>query len=335
MHKHAQMMKAQVGIFTHLGDAHAKNFNSLSEKLMEKLKLFEHAETIIFPSDNDLVYARICELYPTKELISWGKKKHSDYKYRAQLEKGKCHIEINKGRSSLHFFIAFTDEASIKNAVSCIVCSLKLGLSRAQIQHGLENLQIVELRMEKRRGINNCEIILDAYNADINSLQIALDELAKHNKSKKKSLILSTFDENKENPLELIAKWHRINPLYKLLLVGKHEVPKSIQTISESFNTSSELLKKIPEITFEKEIVLIKGSRRFKLEKVAASLAEKSNQTLFEVNLNALENNLNIFRSKLAPKTKIMIMVKAFAYGNGGSEIGQFLSQNIKFITTL
>ena len=333
MHKHAQMMKAQVGIFTHLGDAHAKNFNSLSEKLMEKLKLFEHAETIIFPSDNDLVYARICELYPTKELISWGKKKHSDYKYRAQLEKGKCHIEINKGHSSLHFFIAFTDEASIKNAVSCIVCSLKLGLSRAQIQHGLENLQIVELRMEKRRGINNCEIILDAYNADINSLQIALDELAKHNKSKKKSLILSTFDENKENPLELIAKWHRINSLYKLLLVGKHEVPKSIQTISESFNTSSELLKKIPEITFEKEIVLIKGSRRFKLEKVAASLAEKSNQTLFEVNLNALENNLNIFRSKLAPKTKIMIMVKAFAYGNGGSEIGQFLSQkNIDYL---
>ncbi|MGE4514697.1 MAG: alanine racemase, partial [Chryseobacterium sp.] len=44
-----------------------------------------------------------------------------------------------------------------------------------------------------------------------------------------------------------------------------------------------------------------------------------------EVNLNALVENLNYFRSKLKPETKVMSMVKAFAYGSGSVEVARTL----------
>ena len=62
-------------------------------------------------------------------------------------------------------------------------------------------------------------------------------------------------------------------------------------------------------------------------------LQQKSHQTVLEINLNALTNNLNVFKSLLKPETKIMAMVKAFSYGAGDVEIAKLLQyQNIDYL---
>ena len=57
-------------------------------------------------------------------------------------------------------------------------------------------------------------------------------------------------------------------------------------------------------------------------------LEEKTHETVLEINLNAISHNLTFYKSKLDPKTKMMVMVKAFGYGNGGFEIAKLLEHH-------
>lgn len=330
---HAEMMKPELGIFTNLGDAHAQNFASDEEKLIEKLTLFQYAETIIYPYDDSRVGRQIEKMFPTKEKITWGKDPKADYQYLQKKDGNGWNIEIKKGNQSLLFFTTFGDEASLKNITTCVICCLKLGLEQKQIQVGLDQLQPVKMRMEKRAGSNNCQLLIDAYNADLDSLSIALNELEKSSNTKKRTLVLSTFDQNSQSPLPLVAAFHKNRPYHKILLIGKHQIPSDLESVCMLFDTTEQLLRHLSSLSFENEVILIKGARRFSLEKISKALSERSNQTIFEINLNALENNLEVFRSKLSPKTKLMVMVKAFAYGSGSHEISQFLSQkNIDYL---
>ncbi|ETN94783.1 alanine racemase [Zhouia amylolytica] len=51
----------------------------------------------------------------------------------------------------------------------------------------------------------------------------------------------------------------------------------------------------------------------------------KANETVLEINLTSLEHNLRYLRSKIEPSTKLMAVVKAYAYGNDSCEIAKFL----------
>jgi alanine racemase len=60
-------------------------------------------------------------------------------------------------------------------------------------------------------------------------------------------------------------------------------------------------------------------------------LEEKTHETVLEINLNAISYNLNFFKSNW-PNVKIMVMVKAFGYGNGGWRLLNYLNTT-KWIT--
>ena len=53
--------------------------------------------------------------------------------------------------------------------------------------------------------------------------------------------------------------------------------------------------------------------------------------TVLEIDGNALEHNLNYFKQKLQPKTKILAVVKAFGYGSDGIKVAQFLEDKVDY----
>ncbi|MDE6689646.1 MAG: alanine racemase, partial [Prevotella sp.] len=55
---------------------------------------------------------------------------------------------------------------------------------------------------------------------------------------------------------------------------------------------------------------------------------QKVHETILEVNLNAVVDNLNHFRSFLKPETKMVCMIKADAYGAGAVEIAKTLQDH-------
>jgi len=53
--------------------------------------------------------------------------------------------------------------------------------------------------------------------------------------------------------------------------------------------------------------------------------------TVLEIDLNAIEHNLNVFKSRLLPSTKAMAVVKAFGYGSSSVEIAKFLESKVAY----
>lgn len=56
-----------------------------------------------------------------------------------------------------------------------------------------------------------------------------------------------------------------------------------------------------------------------------------SHVTVLEINLNAIEHNLNTFKARLLPETKILAVVKAFGYGSSSVEIAKFLEPKVAY----
>src|SRR5690606_10863248 len=94
------------------------------------------------------------------------------------------------------------------------------------------------------------------------------------------------------------------------------------------FSSTDEFIKALPRIDFHDETILLKGARVFSFEKISKLLTLKIHDTSLEINLNALEHNLNYYKSKLEKHTKLMVMVKAFSYGSGSFEIANLLQFN-------
>jgi alanine racemase len=233
------------------------------------------------------------------------------------------------------FVIPFTDDASIENVIHCIALMLYLkptSLSNAETFAGLEP---VAMRLEVKEGINNCQLINDTYNSDINSLSIALDfQLSRRGDKKlKNTVILSDILQSGLSPKLLYKKVADLfihKQVDRIIGIGRDlkEHGAAFKIESEFYLTTEEFIHSPSFKRFKDELVLIKGSRIFHFERITELLEKKAHETILEVNLDAIVHNYNHFRSILHPDTKIACMVKAFGYGVGSYELAKTLQDH-------
>lgn len=335
MDKLQRIIQPTIGIFTNIGPAHDSGFENREQKILEKLKLFSGAGKLIGNSDQP-------ELFPVlaaqKHIISWGQNLQSTYPLT-----GVRHTGHATQLSILHYplSIPFTDAASVENALQCIVLMLELGYDPEIIRQRIAQLRNLPMRLELKYGINNCMIVDDSYSADLLSLQIALDFLKQQETNKQKTLIISAFDESGLSDEAFIQKLVSILKEYhftKLIGVG----PLFLRH-TEAFNhrvkewyvypDTETLMTHFHQLHFENEIILVKGARRFQFEQVTRELVGQTHATTMEINLNALVNNLNVYRAHLRPGTGVIAMVKAFSYGIGSVEVASLLeTQRVDYL---
>lgn len=338
MEKLADVIIPKIGVFCNIGDAHAAHFTGIHQKLVEKLKLFKYAESLIYCADHTLVhYVLQGDEYNHLKKISWGitPEAHFQIDYVSR-QSQKTIIQIKNIGILLE--IPFSDNASIENVMQIAILLLHLGFNMEQINERLSNLSHLSMRMEIKEAINRSILINDTYSLDINSLKIALDFLGTQSQYEKKTLILSDFDQVdlKTEDYQYIASLIKEHQIKKIILVGTNignsislfDVPQKIV-----FNTTDELIAALPSLNFNYEAILIKGARRFQFEKIAKELQLKSHQTVLQVDLGAITHNLNYYRGLLSPNTKLMAMVKALSYGLGDAElINELRYHNIDYL---
>lgn len=331
------VIRPNIGVFANIGDAHSENFPNLETKLLEKLKLFRRCEVIIYCSDQQLSAKHILKANLPAIRIDWGRNEHAWLQLIDVMKANdKTELIVKQQNVQFTFCISFTDDASIENAMHCITLLSYLKVDFEVIQKRLLSLEPVALRLEVKEGVRNCIIINDAYNADLNSLSVALDVLQQQSQLRQVNslLILSDFFQSGFSPDELYAK---IADLIKaksvdtLLGVGK-QLKEHAQLFTDLdaffFEDTNELLRSewIDEV--RNTALLLKGARKFQFEMISARLEAIAHETTLEVNLSALISNLNYFRSLIHPKTRVMCMVKAFAYGSGSVEIARVLQHH-------
>lgn len=331
MQKLADIISANIGIFTNIGNAHQENFDSLEEKINEKLLLFKQCNTIIYRKDNKLIDKAIKEKFPDKQLVSWSSEDKNAPYYITKTEKG---IDLYRSSKFIKSFdFPFSDKASFENIAHCVVTALSLNIEAENID--LSQMEAISMRLEQLQGINGCSLINDAYNSDLLSLGIALDALNNLAKAKKlpPSLILSDLEQTGlEDHLlyQEIAQLLKTKQLKRLIAIGSNleNYKEKFQIDKQSFYASTEaFLKHYKNGDFKHEAILFKGARSYKFERIIRHLEEKRHRTVMEIDLAGLRENINYFRNILNPKTKIMGMVKAFGYGSGYLEIARTLQQ--------
>ena len=340
MHEMEQLEKIiqpTIGLFTNLGEAHQENFSGLKQKCEEKLNLFKNAEVLIYCSDNKLVEISIAQSGFKGKLFSWGKSERATVQV-LKIEKSESNTKVGfkYSGSEKSVIIPFTDDASIENALHCVSVMLHLGVQTDEIAKRLLKLEAVAMRLEVKEGVRDCLIINDSYNSDLNSLSIALDFLNQQATAKNlsKTLILSDILQtglSSENLYKTVAELVANKNIQRIVGIGieisKHAA--KFQLAEKTFFEDTEDFLKSPIIReFQQEIILLKGSRKYHFEDISEKLELIMHETILEVNLNALVDNLNYFRSKLRPETKMMCMVKAFAYGSGSVEVARTLQHH-------
>jgi alanine racemase len=333
MDKLQKIIDPDIGVITNIGDAHRENFSDNKAKASEKLKLFANASLIIYCSDHELIGSLIMndKNLRSKNLVDWSLENADARVFvkRSLLSGGKTGIKTVYNGVTNDFVIPFSDRASVENAITVAAVCLALGTDVDIIARGLESLVSVAMRMEMKSGINNCQLIEDYYNSDPGSLRMALEYL-KSQIGKKTTLILSDFVQSGRNEEELyseVAGLIKKTGIDKFIGIGKALIRNSnlFENANKFFYSTDEFVNTFNGSDFRNEIILLKGARVYEFEKIGKLLEQQIHQTVLEVNLDAISHNLNEIRRLLNPGTRIMVMVKAFAYGAGPAEIATLL----------
>lgn len=322
----AALIDPKIGVLTNIGEAHNEGFESKWAKLDEKIKLFKHTEFVVCPYElGDLLKSKL-----KAKIFTWGKQADADLCAVIQQKEQGTVVKLNYNQQNANMQFDYMDMAAIQNALSCTAVMLVLGYDLTDILNRIKHLSKIEMRLQLVNGINRCSLIDDSYSADLASLTMALDFLNQQNQYHKRCLILSDLVETGKEEGQLyaeIAQLLKEKQLNKLIGVGEqllaHQHLFDLETYF--FAKTSDLIAALPQLGLHDETILVKGARKFAFEQIVEKLSAKAHETVLEINLNALLDNLQYYRSQLKPDTKIMAMVKAFSYGSGSYEIANVL----------
>lgn len=297
------------------------------------MKLFLNANEVIGPYQS-------LDKISNKKIFTWGSAAEADLQLLT-IERSSSHPQHTVVFARMHqeklvINIPFSDEASIQNAISCVCVMFSLEYKIDVINQRLSKLHAIDMRLHFMHGINNCAIINDSYSADLTSFHIALAFLKQQNTGQQRKVILSDFVETGKSDEELyerIASDLKENKVAGVVAIGEKissYLPRYLDEgiSSQTFVDTDGFIKNFRSSSFQNETILIKGARKFEFERIAQLFEQKVHQTLLEINLNAIAHNLKQYQKLLHKGTRIMAMVKAFAYGSGGAEIASILQFN-------
>ena len=329
MEKLQKIIQPTIGILTNIGSAHDEGFQSVADKMKEKLKLFQSVHVLILNKNKTL----LAFVNPKTKLFTWSSDdKKADVFIMKKSQGTETLLQVTYREEDFNVLIPFQDQASIENSIHCMMVMLYFGYSPSIIKTRIGDLYPIEMRLKVKNGINNCTLIDDSYSSDFQSLKIALDFLEHQKQHKKKTIILSDIIQSGLNNEELYSQVSQLilsNKINRVIAIGATISLYKHKFINASSYPNVEAFKNdIDRLNFENETLLIKGAREFQFEEIVTLLEEKTHETVLEINLNAITHNLNYYKSKLLPKTKMMVMVKAFGYGNGGFEIAKLLEHH-------
>ncbi len=296
-----RILRPDVALFTSIGDAHQEHFRDLEQKCAEKMTLAEHAPTIVYHSAYAPLGRMIAERFGDRRLVD-----------AAAMPPVSAQVAGN--------------EASHRNAQLVEAFCAAMGYP----QPAFAAAPAVAMRLEVKDGINDSVLINDAYNLDLNSLALALDYLHGVALARRRTLVLSDIVQSGLREEELygrVAEMVARAGIDTLVGIGpairRHAALFACD--KEFYATTGECIDRIDRRAVAGRAVLLKGARDYRFERLAHALARQSHTTVLEIDLDAMTGNLNRFRSKLRPGTKLVAMVKAGSYGAGDFEVAQLL----------
>jgi Alr-MurF fusion protein len=329
------IIRPTIGILTNIGTAHDEGFKTLRQKVAEKLRLFTRVRTLVYCLDNEIVDNEIGivlrAVNPNAHYIGWSAEEHPKAVFWTKLQGDQLTLTRRADNREWTIQTPFTDAASVENLTHALLTLLALkDIDADELNRRVARLRPVQMRLELKQGINRCVLIDDSYNNDVAGLRLALDFLKQQSSRLNKTVILSdVLQSGQDEPdlYEFIGALLTEQGVSQVVGIGP-VISRNARFFGENtlfYSDTDAFLAQFPVDSLHDNVVLIKGARAFSFERIVNRLQEKVHGTVLHIDLDALTHNLNYYREKVGPQTRLMVMVKAFAYGSGSAEVARLL----------
>jgi len=331
------MIKPEGGIFTAFGIPHQQNFASLQEKLFEKLRLFVGSKWLVAPlnaiSKEGIAWLKTQN--PNIELFLWTTEPNEENAFIKVTDinrgnNGTSTLRIEEGLERWEITVPFVDRANINNIITVITVLRKLGYEPSEIVSKISQFRPLSLRLQLYNTRNRSIVVEDTYSADISSLETAIEYLNMQSGLRKKALIISDMEVMTDTIITELISLINSNQFHRIILLGERLAGLSNRFQANevyAFENVDDLINFVGTLNWENFAILIKGSRRHRLERLKYWFHTSLHPAKMEINLHALISNVNRFRQIINPTTGIIAMVKALAYGSGDIQIANTLQR--------
>jgi Alr-MurF fusion protein len=342
MEKLERMIKPDHGLLTVISKAHIGGLGSLENTLEQKIQLFKNLTSdsfLILNADDPLSMA-----YRSRSkarIVTFGFSENADVRAVDAIpapEKGH-YFRMKIFDTVLDISLPVAGRFNIVNALAAAAAGKMLGASLKNIKKGLEDFRPSPMRLEIHTTVTGITLINDTYNSDPASVKGAIDALTKVGQGRRKIAILSEMLDlglhSREEHIAVGADVARAGIDY-LITVGENAKLIGRAASSEGFNpanisharTYSEAARELEKVMNRGDVVLFKGSRWFRLERLARELVGSIGPTRLVVNLDAIASNIKKIRAIVGDSVEIMSVVKSFGYGNDSIRTSKIALEN-------
>jgi len=283
----ANICLANIGIITNIGPSHLEYLHNLKGVLKEKYTLIENLKQpyiAILNKDDSLLKTKISQKTKNPFIVSFGIKNKSDF-FASDIKPNFYPIKWTspKLEFSLNLKHKFTLKTlgyyNIYNALAAITVARTFGMGYKEIASRLADFDFPQMRFDFVE-FNRIRFIDDTYNSNPFSLKEALDILNNLKTKGRKIFIMGDMlelGEHKE-PFHCQAGRQVCGICDVFITVGKLSNLAAKSAGSYGFDTKNiftcESAQEAGEILFNKispkedDIILVKGSRLMKMEKI-------------------------------------------------------------------
>lgn len=211
------------------------------------------------------------------------------------------------------------------------------GISSKNISEVLTDYQIEPMRTEIWKNPHGTTFINDTYCSDPQSVDQALRHFSFASDGQRKTFVFGGMRGNSphlENDYKRIGTALNKIKLDRLILFGE----KPFKSLLEEMKNGShppeithchdpeEAFQYIKLSTHQQDLVLLKGEKKISLDHLTEMFNESQNNNQCTINFAAIQSNIATMRKKLPPQTRLMVIVKALAYGTDDVRMSKFLS---------
>jgi len=273
-----QIAQPSVATITQCAPAHLEGFGSVKGVALAKGEIFSNLKGDgVAVINNDDEYASLWQqLAVPRQISTFALDSRADVvATNLRLSDSGCDFSLETKSGDIAIHLALLGRHNVMNALAASACALACGCTLEAIQQGLENMQPVKGRLQRRAGINGISLIDDTYNANPGSLNAALAVL--NSNMPPYWLVLGDMSELGAESVEFHreagqrAREFGVERLWAIGDMSRYAV-ESFGDGAEHFVHHNDLIQSLRAQLPSRATVLVKGSRGMQMEKVVSVL---------------------------------------------------------------
>lgn len=332
-----QIIQPDNGIITHFGKKHLHTMGDMATNVKEILQLFKGLPTdswLLAPKipnqDEEALKTRIIhwqeQIESLPHVFVSGSKTDPIPPYTVSFPDGKTFTHTIPAEH--HYFIDLLNFA--------LKAAWLLGSNSKSILNVIEHFIPEPTRTEIWQSSLGATFINESTCGDPFSIDNSLRTLQNSTSKGRTIFVFSGLRQgspSQEQDYKRVGQALSRFPVKKLYLVGKHPFQPLIGEL-ERHQTTTELahcddheqaVTLLRNDARHDDVVLLKGSKKLPFHTLAETFADASCSNLCVINLAAIEWNLKSIKQRLPTHTRLMVIVKAHAYGSDSVRIARFL----------